>query len=153
MKNVEVRSEGEWAGVFAARGIGRDDRVMNVTGERRSEPDRYSIQVGERVHVYPNGSAWKYLNHSCRPNLIFEADTSGFVARRRIAQGEELTFNYLTTEWTMAEGFACRCGSPSCYGNIAGFAHLQRAAQEELLPVAAPHIRALFEASLQRKTG
>ncbi len=34
--------------------------------------------------------------------------------------GSELTFFYPSTEWTMAQPFACFCGTRSCKGRIAG---------------------------------
>jgi len=41
------------------------------------------------------------------------------VARRRIEAGEELTFDYDTTE-TSTVPFTCRCGTPGCRGVIDG---------------------------------
>jgi len=42
------------------------------------------------------------------------------VAIRPIAEGDELTFFYPSTEWAMAEPFECGCGAGECIGRISG---------------------------------
>ncbi|HEX3640179.1 MAG TPA: SET domain-containing protein-lysine N-methyltransferase [Ktedonobacteraceae bacterium] len=60
------------------------------------------------------------VNHSCSPNIGVQGQTV-FIARRDILAGEELCFDYETTErydgvWSMQ----CQCGSPECRGTIDG---------------------------------
>ena len=62
------------------------------------------------------------------------------IARRPIAAGEELCFDYQTTEWDMDAPFICRCARPPGVGLVRGFAHLPPARQQVLLANAAPHI-------------
>jgi hypothetical protein len=52
--------------------------------------------------------------------------------RRDIEAGEELTCNYLTTDWELHEKFVCSCGAPNCYGEIRGFKYLSPQQQREL---------------------
>lgn len=91
---------------------------------RREKPDRWSLQVGTNGHVDTTDSLVKYLNHSCEPNL----EVAGYSVRtmRRIEEGEELTFDYLSTEWEMAEPFDCLCGCESCVGYVAGYRYLTK---------------------------
>ncbi len=56
------------------------------------------------------------MNHSCDPNTWFVSD-SAMVARRNIAAGEEITYDYATSE-TEQLGVSCRCGAPLCRGII-----------------------------------
>jgi hypothetical protein len=70
------------------------------------------------------------------------------IARRTIAAGDELRFDYNTTEWELAEPFGCNCGAPTCVGVAMGFAHLSFTRQQILLRNAAPHIGALHAAGL-----
>lgn len=60
------------------------------------------------------------FNHSCAPNVGVQGQIV-VVARRPIAAGEELLFDYETME-TSAEPFVCRCGSARCRGTIEGAA-------------------------------
>ncbi len=75
----------------------------------------------------------RYMNHSCQPNTHFAGRQ--VVALRDIAEREELTFDYNSTEWEMAEAFVCECGH--CGGSrISGFKNLtpkeQRAMADRL---------------------
>jgi hypothetical protein len=56
------------------------------------------------------------VNHSCEPNCGVLGSVA-VVARRAIQAGEELTFDYGTTE-TVGLRMACRCGAPSCRGVV-----------------------------------
>lgn len=60
------------------------------------------------------------MNHSCEPNAGIKGQIA-VVARRRIRQGEEVCFDYDTTE-IFAVPFLCRCGTPSCRRRIDGSA-------------------------------
>ena len=46
------------------------------------------------------------------------------IALRNIEIGEEFTFFYPSTEWSMDRGFVCICQSENCLGYIQGYAHL-----------------------------
>ncbi len=152
---VRVRSNNGYAGVVAVRDYRPGEQLLSLEGHIIERPSRYSIQVAVDRHLEPNEAAggdsaepspWKFLNHSCEPNLEIDLDSRRFVARRSIAAAEELTFNYLTTEWDMATPFECHCGSAGCFGTIAGFKHLSEQERERLLDAAAPHIRMLHSA-------
>ena len=151
-KSVRVESSGGVAGVFAARTYQRGEHLLPLRGRTSAHQSRYSIQIDVDRHIEPDslvtGAApapWKFLNHSCDPNLEIDPGAECFAARREIAEGEELTFNYLTTEWDMASPFDCTCGHPSCFGRIRGFRYISPEEQSRLLPAAAPHIRLLHE--------
>jgi len=60
------------------------------------------------------------MNHSCEPNCGVKGQIV-VVARRAIECGEELTFDYDTTE-SDAEPFDCHCGSVRCRQTISGSA-------------------------------
>jgi SET domain-containing protein len=72
------------------------------------------------------GNAARWINHSCAPNCKSYEDDDGRVyieARRAIAPGEELTYDYRLsfdgriTRKIRAE-YACRCGSKRCRGTL-----------------------------------
>jgi len=59
-----------------------------------------------------------YMNHSCEPNCGVRGSVV-VVARRDVHAGEELTFDYATTDtdrWTLE----CGCGAPACRGRMTG---------------------------------
>lgn len=93
-----------------------------------------------------------FLNHSCDPNcdIVFRGDTVLLVTRRAIAPGQELTFDYLTTEWDLFEqeratgepcAFRCGCGSATCRGLIAGFRYLSSQGGRDLGLRLSPFLR------------
>ncbi|MEW5724208.1 MAG: SET domain-containing protein-lysine N-methyltransferase [Thermodesulfobacteriota bacterium] len=82
----------------------------------------YSWQVDEQWHTGPvDGPPTDpsdYMNHSCDPNTWYESDKV-LVARRDIAEGEELTFDYAMSE--IREDFRiprCNCGAANCRKSI-----------------------------------
>jgi SET domain-containing protein len=99
-----VRKSHTGLGLFAARALARGAFVIEYTGSLlpNEEADRkggkYLFRVNSRWTI--DGSSRenlsRYINHSCRPNCV--AYTRGrkvvIYSRRRIAQGEELTYDY-----------------------------------------------------------
>jgi hypothetical protein len=86
----------------------------------------------------PIEGPFAYLEHACQPNTRVDVAARTVVARRPIAPGERLTFFYPSTEWAIAERFACRCGQPGCLGSMGGARDLP--AGEVLARDPAPHI-------------
>ncbi|KAH7347845.1 hypothetical protein B0T11DRAFT_333908 [Plectosphaerella cucumerina] len=85
-----------------------------------TEPTYATVQCGRDSHLNLN-SDLLYINHSCDPSLIF--DTGNFeiiVGPKGIKPGDELTFFYPSTEWSMAQPFDCFCNAPTCRGTISG---------------------------------
>lgn len=134
--------------VIATEAIAAGGVVLEFTGELVERASRYSLQVGEDVHLLaPEGDeggdgggryAWRYLNHSCDPNAKMVG--MRLVAVRGIGRGDEVTFDYNTTEWEMAEPFVCGCGV--CGGReIGGYSRLSEGERAALAPRLAEHLR------------
>jgi hypothetical protein len=118
------------------------------------QANRFTIQIGANAHLDPisdNVSPWGSLNHGCDPNVVIDVGRRVIVAKRPISAGEELRFDYNTTEWELAESFVCRCGAPMCVGVAMGFAHLSPAKQQQVLHDAASHIQDLYAAQTARR--
>ena len=60
----------------------------------------------------------EYFNHSCEANVGVKGQIV-LVTRKKIYPGEELTFDYDTTEM-FSEPFQCKCGMKLCRGIIDG---------------------------------
>lgn len=128
------------SGVYAREAIPDGTRVIEYTGERitkaearRRETQRLARQrAGGDASVYIFELNQRYdldgrtrrniarlINHSCAPNCRVETIRGRIwiIARRDIAVGDELTFDYgfRFSEWPR---HPCRCGSPRCPGFI-----------------------------------
>jgi uncharacterized membrane protein YeiB len=151
---VEVIRTAGAASLHAVHPFARGEVVVPLEGHPVPRPTRFTIQVGTDAHLEPmseRASPWGLMNHSCDPNLAIDVSRRLIVARRPIAAGEELCFDYHTTEWELHEPFICRCTGPHCVGLVRGFAHLPPARQQVLLGDAAPHIHALHAARTARR--
>lgn len=59
----------------------------------------------------------RYMNHSCTPNTWWQ-DDSTLVACRDISSGEEVTYDYASTEISLDFSMQCSCGSAHCRGLV-----------------------------------
>src|ERR1041385_2736909 len=105
---VEVRpSRIHGQGLFARNAIAAGARVLEYAGEkitkaeslRRCEGSNEYIFGLDETHDLDGNVPWnpaRFMNHSCAANCEAELDGGRIwaVARRDIAAGEELTFNY-----------------------------------------------------------
>jgi hypothetical protein len=115
---------GKGIGVFANKEFEENQRILSFRPEYVSSPTRYTIQTGINQHLVTESNPGRLLNHSCNPNCYFDVMALSFFARRAIQKGEELTFDYLTTEWEMATPFNCSCGATDCVGHVQGYKYL-----------------------------
>ena len=131
--------------------IAAGELLFRIEGEQTSRPTRYSVQIGESAHIDLGENVmetildryyWRFMNHHCEPSAyIWGCDV---YAARVIQPWEEITFNYNTTEYAMAEAFECQCGSARCQGEIQGFKQLTVPERETLRPWLAPHLLRLL---------
>lgn len=126
--------------ILAVTPFSKGEAIFYLSGEIIDHPTKYTIQLGANRHVLTLDSLWKCMNHGCTPNVRIDVDKREMVAARDIAAGEELNFNYNTTEWSMTSAFPCGCGSPDCAGDIRGFRYLTEAQREKIRPFISPYI-------------
>jgi len=130
----------DW-GLFAAEPIGPNQLVLEYLGElvrprladlRESAYERigigssYLFRCEEHViDATVKGSVARFINHSCDPNCAPRVISVGgrpriaIYSRRRIAVGEELSYDYkfpLATE--DEELIRCLCGAAKCHGYL-----------------------------------
>ncbi len=117
-------------GGFAVGPIRAGTLVIEYVGEAISKAESAGRCEAGNTFIFEldderdiDGSAgWnpaRYLNHSCSPNCDAELINGHIwiVARRDIAGGEELTFNY-GYDWEDYREHPCHCGAPGCVGYI-----------------------------------
>lgn len=138
---VELRGAASGLGVFAREAIAAGEVLMALAPVFVAAPARHTIQLDAERHQAGTGEIDDFLNHCCEPNAALDVERLCFVATRAIGAGEEITFNYLTSEEDMAEAFSCQCGASGCFGEIRGFRHLSRADQDRLAPLLTPFLR------------
>ena len=84
------------------------EEVCKVIGKEITQPNRFSVQVGQNLHINVKAPV-KYINHDCTGNI--ELQGRKFVAIKPIFKGDEIAFNYNSSEDELAEPFTCnKCG-------------------------------------------
>ena len=82
-----------------------------------------------------------YVNHKCNPNCVVSFPELFLVAVKKIKKGEELSFNYCTTEYDLEHcSFKCRCGAENCIGEVKGFKHLPLSEQMRIKNLLLPYL-------------
>jgi SET domain-containing protein len=129
-------------GVFARRAMRKGAKIIEYAGDHttwdiasrrpHSDPDDpfhtfiFSLSDGTVIDAAVRGNAARWINHSCAPNCeaIEYDDGRVFIhARRAIAAGEELTYDYqLQLEGRISRrtrtAYACRCSAVRCRGSL-----------------------------------
>ena len=132
--------------------------LTDLWGPLYDKPTCYTIHVTPDKHVEPQG-VMKFANHSCSPNARFVFSMQNrspsleieeghtvfwhLVACRDIKKGEDITFDYTTTEYTMARPFDCLCGADSCLGSVSGFKFLSPDQKRKRLKFLSPVVKEL----------
>jgi diaminopimelate decarboxylase len=143
---IHVRAIAGTSGVFSGAHFDEGEIILTLPRLLVEHPTTYTVQVDEGRHVDTTDSPARFLNHSCDPSCGIDAERYAVIALRDIAPGDELTFNYLTTEWDMASPFRCACGSPRCAGMIRGYRHLDAAGRAGLVGTVLPFLLRRAEA-------
>lgn len=122
---VEISDSGDrgW-GVFASRDLFQGERLIKITPLSISDtPNQHSIQMDWGKHTNVDIPA-RYVNHCCNEanvGIKIRGEAADFYALRDIPEGEELLWDYETSEYQVSESFPCSCGSSTCRGQILGF--------------------------------
>ena len=126
--------------ILCLQSVASGETVFDLSGRIVPSPAMHTLQIAEGVHLKPDAASWALINHSCSPNCVIDIEGRRIVASREILPDEELTFNYLTTEWDMAAPFPCRCGAAHCPGTIRGCRVLNPVQRAAIRPTTAPYL-------------
>lgn len=144
--NLIVKNVGEKGkGAFAARRFSPDEVVVVGKPTRQlKKRTNHSFQVGWDKHIDLNKPA-KLLNHSCNPNcgvILNKYGGYNFVAIRTINAGEEVCWDYSTTEHLSIAVKKCLCGSKFCRHQIKGWKYLPTSFRQKYkrLGIIAPYL-------------
>lgn len=138
-----VKSSIEGKGIVSTVNLKRGDFVGYIKGpikhkinkgakDSEANPDWVGFKENYWIDPLP---PFKYINHSCEPNCGITG-TKTVCAIKSIKAGEELTFDYSTSEidtsWEL--DYTCKCGSRSCRKKIHSIQSLNRKKIAEYLP-------------------
>lgn len=135
-----ARSDVHGYGIFARDFIPKGERVIEYVGERITKAEALRRDEARLARLAAGGDGCVYvfilnqrhdidgrvpwnparrINHSCAPNCESEVGRGRIwiVARRDIAPGEELTYDY-GFAYAEARNHPCRCGAAECAGYI-----------------------------------
>ena len=141
--NIEIRIIDKEKSIFTTQPIKKDTIIFEFEKKFLKHPTRTSMQIDEGIHQECNNpdAFENLLNHACNPNGYIKFSDLTYRALRNIKKGEELTFNYLTTEWDLFNKFQCHCNFTNCYGQIKGFKYLTLKQQQKLEPLLSPYLK------------
>jgi SET domain len=130
---TSIRPDGQKC-LVAKASIVKNEILITYDGPAIHHPTRYSIQIDDHKHIEGTPESNAYLNHSCAPNAYVDWRGVYLRALLNIEPEDEITCNYLTTDWELHEKFVCHCGAPHCYGEVKGLKYLDHGEQRKLLP-------------------
>ena len=159
--SIEVRHSKDSSSLHALAAIPAGANILQLEGDVSATRTRHSVQIGEGLyidaparegarelahelaHKTPFTSyRFRALNHACDPNARFVGRV--LQARRDIAVGQEIFFDYTTTELSMVHPFRCTCAAANCIGMVQGFAYLSTTQQRERSSDLQPHLLRLI---------
>ena len=148
---TEPISAGEVVAAFGGRCVTRDEFELLPTNQQVR-----SLQIDDNLYMAgsPEPEPADFINHSCDPNCVLTGSVV-LVAGRDIAVGEELGYDYATTDGSDYDEFECLCGSDLCRGKISGhdwmLPELQLRYRGTFSPYLAKRIAALVSVGAERR--
>ena len=127
MKRIKVgKSSIEGNGIFADEAIKPGERIQYISGKvvkklSKTKEEALSIPnwfgLSRQFWIDPEGTPFRYLNHSCDPNAAI-AGKKILTALREIRPDEEITIDYSITDADTLWEMACRCEAKTCRKTI-----------------------------------
>ncbi len=146
-------------GVFAREKV-RAKEVLVVWGgevvtgdmlhDMSDDKHRLSIQIEEDLYLVTGeeGPA-DWVNHSCDPNAGLVGQIA-LVALRDVRVGEEICFDYATSDGSRYDEFECHCGGKTCRHHVTGDDWKLPELQRRYAGHFSPYIQRRIDAMLHR---
>lgn len=155
----ETRNIGK--GIYACRNIRKGETLFVAKGlivhltpaeadlaSRRHLYDN-AIEIGKGTWLDPiPGNLLNYINHSCNPNTGIRG-TRTFVALRDIRKGEQIVYDYSTTQDDRCDTWVleCKCGEKNCRRKIKGVQSLPLETYKKLMPFIPKYFQSAYNES------
>lgn len=121
---VEIKDvDGIGRAVIASRAFAKGDAVVLSNSLGLIPQDSHTLQRAKDEHFMIDLPA-RFINHSCNGNIGIQDNDSGaydFFALKDIERGEELRWDYETSEFEILGFEDCFCGDAKCRGTLGGF--------------------------------
>ena len=148
-KSISIfKCDGKGYGIFTNVDIEKRRTILKIQGsivkKTAVQNLNAALQIDDDLFMESRGTFDEYVNHSCSPNCCLDFKGWDLVALRYIQKGEELTFNYNSSEFDLVEqscSFQCRCGAPNCVGEVKGFKYLSIDRSKKLNSLLSPFLR------------
>jgi hypothetical protein len=142
LNKLEVRNTQKGKGLFSTEVILKDQTILEFEKNYIGHHNNKTLQIDENKHqISKNPDAIEnFINHSCQPNAYINFKDLTFRAKHKIGKGEELTYNYFTTDWDNEDVFQCKCGRKNCKKLIKGFRNLVLQDKKKLRPLLSPYL-------------
>ena len=147
----EPIAAGEIVAGFGGRCVTRDEFDLLPASQQVR-----SLQIDENLYMAgaPEPEPADFINHSCDPNCALSGNVV-LIAMRDIAVGEELGYDYATTDGSDYDEFECDCGTALCRGKVSGhdwmLPELQLRYRGTFSPYLAKRIAALGNVGAERR--
>jgi hypothetical protein len=133
-------------GLFLVEPVRRAQVILTFGGRLLSKAEYgelaevdHCLQIGPATFLGPSGDMDDFTNHSCAPSARVEVERGSNAARLvalgDLASGAEVCFDYSTVQLDDPRFIlaGCRCGSPTCRGEIGDFRRLALGDQQRLV--------------------
>ena len=146
------KSKIQGKGIFATKNYKKGDFVVKLTGKKikwkyNEKTDRNHCAnwtgIGNDLWIDPDFPLSR-INHSCNPNLGIKGKIM-FYALRNIKAGEELTFDYSTSEKEIDWIMQCKCGSKKCRGKMTSIQLLPKNVFDNYLPYIPTYFQKVYK--------
>jgi len=151
-QKILVKETETGMGLFTTRSIRSGEKILEFEQTFVKIPTNISMQVGEHKHQLSTDPTIpeNFVNHSCEPTAYVDFATLTLYALKTLTPGEEITFNYCTSDWGSTDAFECRCHSPRCKKDITGFKHLSLEERLEIKDFLSPYLQSKMFVGLKR---
>lgn len=153
MKKVRVGASSiDGQGIIADETIRRGEDIQYIKGEpvrkvitSKEESDAIAnwIGVGKSLWLNTDGTPFRYLNHSCRPNAAIRGMKT-LVALEDIDPGAEITIDYSLTDNDPYYSITCTCGTANCRKVIRGIDSVPKEVFQRHMPFVPRYFQRVF---------
>ncbi len=150
-KFKENKSKIQGTGIFAAEKIKKCEYVCKIEGKKikwkyDEKKDRQKCAnwfgIAKNLWIDPSYPL-SQLNHSCDPNIGLKGAIR-FYALRDIEVGEEITFDYSTSEEESDWVMKCYCGSKKCRKEVTSIQFLTKSIFNNYLPYIPTYFQKIY---------